>query len=159
MVKTTTVKKMSQGYAPPLYKSPTYNSWAGLKNRCNCEKAVYYKNYGGRGIKYDEKWESFEGFLSDMGIAPEGCSLDRIDVNGDYCKENCRWATKSQQQRNTRFQNDPLVGVRYDKAHNGVCHWACRINAKGKQYASRFKTKKEAVAWRKSMEDKLWARG
>lgn len=138
-----------------LYKSPTYNSWACMKCRCNCKNAKYYKNYGGRGIKYDPKWETFEGFLDDMGIAPKGKTLDRLDVDGDYCKRNCRWATKSEQQRNTRFQKNILVGVRFDRNHKS-CPWACRINANGKQYASRRKTKLEAIAWRTNMEEKLW---
>ena len=139
-----------------LYKTPTYNSWACMKARCDCQSSPYYKNYGGRGIKYDTKWTTFDGFLEDMGLAPEGKTLDRIDVDGDYCKENCRWASKTTQQRNTRYQKNPLVGVRFEPLHK-THKWACRINAKGKQYASRRKTKLEAVAWRKMMEDKLWS--
>lgn len=153
--KKTTIKKLSQGYDPRLYKSPTYNSWSGLKNRCNCKAAKYYKDYGGRGITYCEKWETFEGFLDDMGERPAGCTLDRIDVNGNYCKENCRWASRAEQQRNQRIQRNPLVGVRYDRAHKN-CPWACRINAMGKQFASRRKTLAEAIKWRKMMEEKLW---
>jgi hypothetical protein len=152
--KKTTIKKMTNGYKT-LYKSPTYNSWACMKCRCDCKNTPYYKDYGGRGITYSEKWATFKGFLDDMGERPEGCTLDRIDVNGNYCKENCRWATKSQQQHNMRTQKRPLVGVRFDSTRK-ASPWACRICAKGRQYASRKKTLDEALKWRKKMEEKLW---
>ena len=77
-----------------LYQGREYKSWNNMKNRCNNPKLAEYKNYGGRGITYDKDWERFENFYRDMGERPEGTTLDRIDVDKDYSKENCRWATK-----------------------------------------------------------------
>ena len=85
-----------------MCRTRVYNSWNGMKRRCNDQNFKFYSYYGGRGITYDPKWETFEGFFEDMGKAPPGHSLDRIDPNGNYTKENCRWLLKSKQQANMR---------------------------------------------------------
>jgi len=83
-----------------LTRTAIYKSWCGIKERCN---NVENENYGGRGIKYDAKWENFEGFFEDMGPTyKKGLSIDRIDSNGDYCKDNCRWADAQMQGANRR---------------------------------------------------------
>lgn len=81
----------------------TYRSWHAMKTRCNNPNTKDYINYGGRGIKYDNSWESFEVFLSDMGERPEGKTIDRKDNDGNYCKENCHWATALEQIHNRRI--------------------------------------------------------
>lgn len=82
--------------------TPTYNSWTQMKRRCLNQNTDSYKYYGARGISICNRWLKFENFLADMGCRPEGKTLDRIDVNGNYEPRNCRWAELKVQMRNRR---------------------------------------------------------
>lgn len=97
-----------------------YVAWKQMRSRCHNKRNKAWANYGGRGIKICEAWADFDVFRRDVGPAPAGHSLDRIDVNGDYTPQNCRWATAKAQCRNKR--NNRLV------AHNGetktLAEWA-----------------------------------
>lgn len=93
------------------HNTPFYNSWRGMRERCSRSSSDNYSYYGGRGIKYDVNWDNYLNFKKDMyrsylyHVKKHGqkqTTLDRIDVNGNYCKENCRWATKSEQTKNQR---------------------------------------------------------
>ena len=75
-----------------MVNSPEYQSWSMMRRRCNDKTNNRYENYGGRGITYDSSWEEFEVFYRDMGERPEGTSIDRLNVDGNYCKENCLWS-------------------------------------------------------------------
>lgn len=81
--------------------SPTYNTWMNMRKRCRDPNATGYDNYGGRGITVCDEWfDSFEAFVDDMGLRPEGKTLDRIDNDKGYYKANCRWATRQEQAEN-----------------------------------------------------------
>lgn len=85
-------------------RSPEYNSWCAMKDRCNNQNNQDYEQYGGRGIKICQRWdESFEAFLQDMGLRQKGKNtVERLDANGDYEPSNCRWASQKEQTRNKR---------------------------------------------------------
>ena len=84
--------------------------WQAMKNRCRNQNIPQYKNYGGRGISYSKEWEFFENFYKDMGEPPEGFSIDRIDVNGNYEPSNCKWSSMKEQMKN-KTNNNKINGV------------------------------------------------
>lgn len=81
-------------------RTPTYNSWLGMRERCSNPNHNRYRYYGGRGIRVCDRWQSFAAFLADMGEKPAGTSIDRVDLDGDYEPGNCHWATATEQARN-----------------------------------------------------------
>ncbi len=83
-------------------RTPTYNSWRCMRDRCLNTNAGNYKYYGGRGINICKRWSKSKNFLADMGIRPPNTTLDRKNNNKNYNKSNCRWATKTEQNRSKR---------------------------------------------------------
>ena len=93
------------GASPHRGYTKLYNTWLRMKGRCNTPTATSYQYYGGRGIKVCPEWELDFSAFRDWALShgyKEGLSIDRIDVNGDYCPENCQWITMAEQQRNKR---------------------------------------------------------
>lgn len=108
-------------------KLSEYHSWRNMVKRCYNVNDISYPNYGARGIKVCDRWrKNFKFFLEDMGYKPsKHHTLDRIDNSKDYSKENCRWATKSEQNRNQRTN----VWVEYNGEKIILMDFALKINA------------------------------
>lgn len=134
-----------------------YNIWRSMKQRCFDKNHHAYKDYGGRGIKVCDRWcgpYGFEHFYEDMGDKPDSMTLDRINVDGSYCKENCRWATAWEQAANTRRSvcRGLPVGVRYIENKD---LYEAYITVKGKRMTKKFKCKNDAIIQRIMWEDQL----
>ena len=114
-----------------LTNTRTYSIWQAMRSRCN----RINQDYSCRGITYDERWDSFENFYLDMGEVPEGMSIDRIDVNGNYTKDNCRWATREQQANNTRAN----VFIEWNGKRQTRSQWERELNMKPTTLRSRLK--------------------
>lgn len=92
--------RTEHGHHGKAGRSGTYRSWDGMKQRCLNPKATGYKRYGGAGVTVSARWLDFQNFLDDMGVRPDGTTLDRIDPSKGYEPGNCRWADRSTQNRN-----------------------------------------------------------
>lgn len=103
-----------------LCSTKSYWIWKSMMQRCYNENDSSFENYGGRGIFVVDRWHDVENFFSDMGEKPDDMSIDRIDNYGPYSPENCRWATRKEQNNNTR-QN---VRIKYGEEEMTVAQWA-----------------------------------
>jgi hypothetical protein len=134
--------KQKADYPFGMYGSPTYISWNNMKNRCrNSSNPKSVINYQSRGIGYDPRWESFALFLEDMGVRPDGKTLERLDNSKGYYKSNCTWASVSQQNRNRRPHSN--TGIKHISAVKG----AYVVHVKPFKY-KRFLTLEKAVEYK-----------
>lgn len=130
-------------------KSSIYMIWGNIKNRCNNPNNPAYANYGGRGIKVCERWQIFANFYEDVGENPGKMTLDRIDNDGDYSPDNCRWATRKQQANNRRTNR--LVTI--DGMTRTLAEWIEASPIKSSTVRQRF----YVYGW--SIKDALGMRG
>jgi hypothetical protein len=131
-----------------------FATWQSIKRRCYNKNHKDFKWYGARGITVCDRWlESFENFFADMGVSPDGMSIDRIDNDKGYFPENCKWSSNSQQNRNRRpsiewknYVGKSSLGVSFDKRTK---RWASSIGVNGARiFLGRFDTKEAAISAR-----------
>ena len=140
-IKATKVSNTKHG----MKGTKEYQAWSEMKQRCTNQNAQQYKNYGARGIKVCDRWlQSFENFYADMGKAPDGFSIDRIDVNGDYCPENCRWADNETQQYNRR----DTVKITFNGITENLMYWSKKTGLSTRTLYERLRcNKKIKIPW------------
>lgn len=140
--------------------TPGYESWHAMKQRCRANRPDYKKYYGDKNISYDPRWESFDNFIEDMGLRPsDKHSLDRIDNNKGYYKENCRWATPMQQMRNRGLQSNNQTGHRGVKIRRDykVPKYFAQITINRKKInLGTYSNLKDAIEARKRAELLYW---
>lgn len=107
---------------------PLYDAWDAMMARCYNPEDKDWDNYGGRGIGVCDRWRTVTGYVEDLVERPEGMTLDRIDVDGDYCPENCKWSSYREQGLNTRFNRD------YPNVYPDGVSWKAMFQWKGERY-------------------------
>lgn len=140
--------------------TPEYSSWVCMKSRCINPNNTEYYRYGGRGITICQEWiDSFPAFYEDMGQKPDGLTLERIDNDSGYFPVNCKWATPTEQSRNTRIPKTNKTGVKgvfFNKKRNRFRAAIC-VNYKS-IFLGHFKTLEEATKARKEGEMEYFGR-
>lgn len=137
------------------WKKSSYNTWRAMIRRCTVYTDKDYPRYGGRGVSVCPEWLVYENFVADMGEPVGDETLDRIDVYGNYTKENCRWAGVKTQNRNVRVRPNSKTG------HVGVFvvgkKFMAKVTVAKKSYYSKVcATVEEAVTARKELERLHW---
>lgn len=140
-----------------LTNTPEYSTWSEMKSRCTNVNHPRYNNYGERGIQVCQKWlDSFEAFIKDVGKRPsKNHSLDRIDNDGNYTKDNVRWTNSTVQSINRRKKSTNTSGVTGVSYNKHAKKWNANIGV-NKKYINLgyYDTKEEAILARKAGEEK-----
>lgn len=140
-----------------MSKTPEYHAWASMLQRCRNPKSAEYYRYGGRGIIVCEEWYDFVAFYNDMGKRPNGLTLERIDNNKGYDKNNCVWTTRIKQARNRRLQNSNKTGAAGVSFCKQYQKYLVEITADHKTYFLGYHIDiADAIAARKAGEEKYW---
>ena len=142
-------------YSSKYTITPEYRCWSAMKERCFNKNSKAYKSYGGRGITVCDRWRnSYKNFIEDVGLRPSNNhSIDRVDNDKNYEPGNCRWATRSEQQKNKRPSGTSKHKyVHFYKARN---NWRATMRADGKKiHIGYYDTEDEAgEAVRKFLEE------
>lgn len=144
-----------------MHKSSEYKIWEAMIQRCTNPKNDKHSDYGGRGIVICERWKDFKNFFADMGLrADKNLTIERRDNNKGYCPENCYWATRTIQSRNTRVTKASSTGVKgvYFIKHPGK-KYRVSIGIKGRYvHLGHFNTLVEAAEARRLGEIKYWGK-
>jgi len=137
--------------------TPTYETWHAMIQRCTNKNNIHYSYYGGRGITVCKAWLKFENFFKDMGERPDRLTIERLKNNLGYSKENCCWASRSEQRRNQRIRSDNtsgVIGVSWVKERK---KYNAKIQIKHKTInLGSFDSLEQATEIRKNAEQKYW---
>lgn len=143
--KGKSIEKLYRGQT----KHPLYNVHRSMKDRCLNKNDSRYLDYGGRGINITSRWlgpDGFFNFVKDMGERPNGYTLDRVNVNGNYEPSNCKWSSQREQGANRR-NNNSMVGI--TKTNNS---WRASLYYGGNRYRKTFNELDDAIKYRKQLE-------
>jgi hypothetical protein len=139
-VKSCGCLKTRGNYKHGLYKDKKYSVWCGMLSRCNCVTCEAYPNYGGRGISVCDEWLEFINFnkwAEQSGYSyDENLELDRIDNNGNYCPENCRWVTHTENNRNKRTNKF----ITYKGKNQCLSAWGEELGIPGNVLSARLRS-------------------
>jgi hypothetical protein len=130
----TAERSTKHGHAPRYNKTRIYKVWCSMLGRCTNPKNPAYEDYGARGITVCERWFEFENFLEDMGEPPSGLTIDRLDNDKGYFKENCAWKTRIDQARNRRSS----VKITFDGLTLTIAEWSIRVAINRRTLEARF---------------------
>jgi len=133
---TLTMGAQRHGHSINGIRSLTHSTWHNMRSRCNNPNTKAYEKYGAKGIKVCDRWDSFENFIMDMGERPgKEYSIERIDLSKGYSSDNCKWATRTEQNRNRSM----CIYITIDGKCQTVKEWALETGLKRQTIERRLK--------------------